>query len=51
LIVHDFSTNKDYLLLEVIEAFLRACHPIIKNRMPKPDDEIDTTPPQAGKNA
>ena len=50
LIVHDFSTNKDYLLLGVIEAFLRTCHPIIKDRFPKPDDETDTMRPQVGEN-
>lgn len=41
LIVHDFSTNKNYLLLGVIEAFLRACHSIIESRIPKPDGETD----------
>ncbi len=50
LIVHDFSTDKDYLLLGVLEASLRACHPIIRSRMPKPDDEVDATPPQAEEN-
>jgi hypothetical protein len=51
LVVHDFSTNKDYLLLGILEAFLRACHSIIKNRIPKPDDETGTMPPQAIENA
>lgn len=30
LIVHDFSTSKDYLLLEVLETFLQQCHALIK---------------------
>lgn len=51
LIVHDFSTDKDYLLLGVLEAFLKACHSIIKNRMPKPDGETNTAPPQEAENA
>lgn len=50
LVVHDFSTNKDYLLLGVIEAFLNACHSIVKNRMPKSEDETNAKPPQAGGN-
>lgn len=47
LVVHDFSTDKDYLLLGVIEAFLRACHPIVQSGMPKPNGESDATPPPA----
>jgi hypothetical protein len=45
LIVHDFSTDKDYLLHELLKAFLTACRSIIKDRMPRPDDETRTTPP------
>ena len=47
LIVHDFSTDKDYVLLDVLRAFLEKCHPIITSRMPKPDGEGETTPPPA----
>lgn len=34
LIVHDFSTGKDYLLLGVLRSFLERCHALIKGRMP-----------------
>jgi hypothetical protein len=47
LIVHDFSTDKDYVLLDVLKAFLDKCHPIIQGRMPKPDGQGETTPPSA----
>jgi hypothetical protein len=49
LVVHDFSANKQYLLHGVIEAFLRACIPIINNRMSKPDGETDATPDTGAK--
>lgn len=47
LIVHDFSTAKDYVLLAVLQAFLQQCHAIIRERIPKPNGESDATPPQA----
>ncbi len=34
LIVHDFSTKKDYVLLSALRSFLKRCHPLIKDRMP-----------------
>jgi hypothetical protein len=47
LIVHDFSTDKDYALLDVLREFLEKCHPLVKCRMPTADGEGDATPPKA----
>lgn len=35
LIIHDFSADKDYMLLDVLREFLEKCQSIIKSRMPK----------------
>ncbi len=37
LLVHDFSTGKDYFLLGVLKSFLQRCHPLLKDRMPSTD--------------
>ena len=37
LIVHDFSTGKDYFLLGVLKSFLQRCHPLLKHRTPSTD--------------
>ena len=34
LIVQDFSTGKDYFLLDALRSFLKCCHPLLKDRMP-----------------
>ena len=34
LIVHDFSTGKDYVLLDALRSFLKHCYPLVKDRMP-----------------
>lgn len=45
LIVHDFSTDKDYVLLGVLRSFLQRCHPLLKDRMPAADTGEQTTEP------
>lgn len=49
MIVHDFSTDKDYELLAVLRAFLEECHPIITSRLPKPNENSGTAPPLAAR--
>ena len=47
LIVHDFSTGKDYALLDALRSFLKRCHPLIKDRMPAtnaPTEEARESP-------
>jgi len=39
LIARDFSTGKSEPVVEVLKAFLRACHPLIKERMPEVESE------------
>lgn len=41
LIVHDFSTDKDYFLLDVLKAFLHRCYPLIKSRYSPPSASTD----------
>ena len=49
LFVHDFSTGKDYPVLDVARAFLTGCHALINDRMPT-DDALarDTETPSDG---
>ena len=41
LIVHDFSTGKDYVLLDALRSFLKRCHPLVKDRMPSTNAPIE----------
>lgn len=34
-IVHDFSTDKDYVVLDVLRSFLSSCQSLIEQRMPQ----------------
>ena len=45
LVVHDFSTTKDYVLLIVLRTFLEKCHSIIKSRWPEDNSASDTSGP------
>lgn len=47
LIVYDFSTAKNYVLLDVLRAFLEKCQPLIMSRMPKSGADGEVTPLQA----
>lgn len=50
LVVHDFSTNKAYFLLGALEAFLKACHPIITSRMSSKAEPADIAPQESEMN-
>lgn len=45
LMVYDFSTNKEYVLLEMLHSFVKHCHAIIKSRLPTfADDNAGISP-------